>query len=79
MGILKWLFGKRDYSVNAGRDITGSTIHQGDVYQIGSDGRTCPYNWQLSYSTCGCCPNMNTCKEGRAFIDSERKRFSNFD
>jgi len=76
------IFSKRNYSVNAGGNITDSIIQQGDgnvVYNIGGDGRTCPYDWQLSYSTCGCCPKMNTCKDGRAFIDSERRRFSNFD
>jgi len=79
MGLMKWLFGNGDD--NSHHNQIGNNNYQNNSICInyGGDGRTCPHNWQLSYATCGCCPKMNTCKEGRAFLDSERRKFSDFD
>jgi len=77
MGVLGRLFGKRDYSVSVGRDITGSNIHLGDVFlYTGGDGRECPFNWVISGGTCGCCPKLHVCKEGRDWKESLYRNMS---
>lgn len=59
------IFDKANRSVSAGRNIINSSIHQGNNIYIGGDnnGPTCPFNWQIGYGTCGCCPKSNGCEK----------------
>lgn len=63
MGFIKRLLGNRGNSVSAGRDIKSSYIHQDNSIHIGDSGPTCPFNWRIGYSTCGCCPKANGCEK----------------
>lgn len=82
MGFFRWLFGDGDSNHhNISVEGNNNNAYQDNSVRInyGGDGRTCPYDWQLSYATCGCCPRLHTCKEGRGFLDSERRRMSDYD
>jgi len=79
MGFFDKDSGNRNYSVNAGRDISGSNVHVGDIYRIGDDnGPTCPHNWQIGFSTCGCCLKSNGCEKWHNLVDRTNRNLGDY-
>ena len=66
-------------NVSAGRDIIDSTIVQGDIrMSVDNNGPTCPYNWQIGFSTCGCCPKSNGCEKWHNLVDRTNRNLGDY-
>lgn len=52
------------HNISAGRDVINSPIIHGDIHMsVDNNGPSCPFDWNISYGTCGICPKSNGCKE----------------
>jgi hypothetical protein len=63
-------------SVSAGRDIKNNYIYQDNRTLVGGNGPTCPFDWQIGYGTCGCCPKAEGCEKWHALKARGLKDFS---
>ena len=80
MGIFNWLFGSGNNSNHnqTANNNTGSvTQYQDNSVHYGDNGPTCPFDWQIGYSTCGCCPKANGCEKWHNLKDRALKNFGN--
>ena len=72
------IFGNRGNSVSAGRDIKDSTIIQDSSIHIGDNGPTCPFNWQIGFGTCGCCPKSNGCEKWQELVERTNRNLGKY-